>query len=77
MSCFFLIQFNSPGIENLIIKSYMAYAFTLGLERDILLFFAVHPNCSVSRHILIIFKLQICDAVKQFGKVTCYLRQEY
>lgn len=58
-----------------IIKSYVANAFTLGLEWDIFLFFAGHANCSVGRNILMVFKLQIRDAVEEFGKVTCYLRQ--
>lgn len=53
----------------------MAYAFTLGLEWDVFLFFAEHANCPVGRNILIVFKLQICDAVEEFGKVTCHLRK--
>lgn len=61
-------------MENLIIKSYMAHTFTLGLEWDILLFFAVHSNCPVCGNILIVFKLQICNAVEKFGKVMCYLK---
>jgi hypothetical protein len=31
----------------------------------------------VCRSILVIHKLQICHAVKEFGKVTRYLKQEY
>lgn len=54
----------------------MAYAVTLGSEWHMLLFFAGHSNCSVCRHILIVFKLQIGDAVEEFGKMTCYLRRD-
>jgi hypothetical protein len=54
----------------------MAYAFTSGLEWDILLFFAEHSNCFVCGHVQIIFELQIRDAVKEFDKVVCYLRAE-
>ena len=67
---------SSPSIENLIISSYMAYAFTLSWEWDVLLVFAVHSNRPVCRDILITFKLQIYNAVEEFGKVACNLRQD-
>lgn len=54
----------------------MAYAFTLSWEWDVFLFFAVHSNGPVRGNILIAFKLQIYNAVKEFGKVACNLRQD-
>ena len=67
---------SSPSIQNLIISSYMAYAFTRSREWDVFLVFAIHSNRPVRRDILIIFKLQICNAVEEFGKVARNLRQD-
>ena len=63
----------SPSTENRIISSYMAYAFTLGWDWDVLLVFAIHSNRPVCRDILVVFKPQICNAVEEFGKVALNL----
>ena len=54
----------------------MAYAFTCSREWDVFLVFAIHSSRPVRRDILIIFKLQICNAVEEFGKVARNLRQD-
>lgn len=85
MGWFFFFSFNSTlknypqkpssSPENVISKSYVASAVTHGLERDIFLLFAEHANGSVGTNILVVFKLQVCDAVEEFAQVTCHLRQ--